>query len=75
MVVKVVVEGEGGSGVSTRQVKSSVQQLPNISQILFFKKATCCCNDTPMRGVTPARRRWLGTDCTVTRLTHEISVD
>ena len=39
MVVKVVVEGEGGSGVSTRQVKSSVQQLPNISQILFFKKS------------------------------------
>ena len=38
MVVKVVVEGEGGSGVSTRQVKSSVQQLPNITQILFFLK-------------------------------------
>ena len=39
MVVKVVVEKKGGSGVSTRQVKSSVQQLPNISQILFFKKS------------------------------------
>ena len=36
MVVKVAVEGEGGSGVSTRQVKSSVQQLANINQILFF---------------------------------------
>ena len=38
MVVKVVVEKKGGSGVSTRQVKSSVQQLANINQILFLKK-------------------------------------
>ena len=34
MVVKVAVEGEGGSGVSTRQVKSSVQQLANIKRML-----------------------------------------
>ena len=38
MVVKVAVEGEGGSGVSTRQVKAQCSNYLISPRFCFFKK-------------------------------------